>query len=192
MLVCHCLADVFSQLQAIDPKNQSYTNKLANAQRDAKEFSAQTAAQVSVTLSDRGQIREIQKMLGSLDNIVVTMASSKGIQPTEASHYRKIIQRLMLKTALDELINPIREAMDEGNTALAIHYLEAAKGKMEQANEDGFYSDQITQYTARIEALVQSPPNADAEPATAQPASEKDSESFSDSGDSWKKKNLYD
>lgn len=183
ILVCHCLIEVFSQLNKIDPGNKNYADKLVTAQQRLTEFSAKPGKPASVTLSDRAQIREVQKMLSSLHNFVSKLAASKRIKPVDANHYRKLLQRLLLQTTLDELINPIAEAVDQNNKPLAIHYLQVGRDKMQQENEDGFYNDSINKHNSRIEALMQQTPTQE---------TDKQQEGLAKADDSWKKKSIYD
>ena len=158
-LVCHCLIEVFSQLNKIAPQNQSYDDNLASAQQQLTEFSSKTGKFVSISLSDKAQIKEVQKMFSSLHNFVSKLAASQRIKAEEANLYRKLIQRLLLQTTLDELIHPIAEALNQGNIALAIDYLQASRGRMEQENEDGFYNDRISKHKRQIEELMQQNPH---------------------------------
>ncbi len=192
VLVCHCLIEVFSQLKEIAPSNKSYASKLASAQQRLTEVSAKTAKPVNITLSDSVQIREVRQLLGGLHNFVTKLAASKRIKPAEADHYRKLVQRLMLQTALDELINPIAEALDQNNIPLAIHYLQVGKDKMEKENEDGFYNDNINRHNSRIEELTQQTATQCTASHASQEKTGKEQEGLAGTSDSWKKKSLYD
>ncbi|MEH6557126.1 MAG: hypothetical protein V7708_04985 [Oceanicoccus sp.] len=192
ILICHCLIEVFSQLNKIDPGNTNYTGKLATAQQRLTEFSAKPGKRAPVTLSDRAQIREVQKMLSSLYNFVSELAASKRIKPADAIHYRKLLQRLLLQTTLDELINPIAEALDQNNKPLAIHYLQVGRDKMQHENEDGFYNDSINKHNTRIDALTQQTPTQNPSSNTHQQYTDKQWEGLAKTDDSWKKKSIYD
>ena len=67
--------------------------------------------------------------------------------------------KLLLETALGALIHPVAEALNQGNIALAIDYLQASRGRMEQENEDGFYNDRISKHKRQIGELMQQNPH---------------------------------
>jgi len=191
-LVCHCLIDVSSQLNKIAPQNQNYRDNLATAQQQLTEFSGKTGKFVGISLSNKAQIKEVQKMFSSLHNFVAKLTASQRIKAEEANLYRKLIQRLLLQTTLDELIDPIAEALNQGNIALAIHYLQASKGKMEQENEDGFYNDRISRHKRQIEELMQQNPLLGPAATSNPDKTDQIRPRLSNTDDSWKKKSYDD
>jgi predicted RND superfamily exporter protein len=192
VLVCNCLAEVYSQLAQIDSRNKDYSNKLSKAQMQLAEYKARPANNSSVTLTDITQIKEVQKMLGGLYNFIAKLAASKRITTKEAKIYGKQVRRLIVQTSTDALINPINDALQMHKFRLAIHYSHMAVDKMKKENDDGFYTDRINKYLLRIDELETQATSNEEEAETEKQKIAGDWEDIEKPDDSWKKNAVYD
>ncbi|ARN75889.1 hypothetical protein [Oceanicoccus sagamiensis] len=191
VLVCTCLEEVYSQLVQINP-TKGYKDSLARARQRLAEYKAKKANDKTVTLTDAVQIKEIQKMLGGLYNFISKLAASKRINAKEAMIYGKQVRRLMVQTSTDVLVEPIKEAMQQGKPRLAIHYLHMANEKMSKENDDGFYNDRIAKQTSRIAELEEQATGLESSAKERKQEAAAEWDELDKPDDSWKKKAVYD
>jgi hypothetical protein len=192
VLVCKCLLQVYEQLVQFEPKNREHKIKADKIKALLNQVLAKSASNRRVTLTDTTQIQEVQKLLNSLFNFISKMTASKKISNKEGLAYAKQIRRLMVQTSVDALMQAKNQAVDDGKTRLAIHYLQMAIEKMSKENDDGFFTSSISNCNDQINAF-----NADAlkkeEDATQRKKeSAKEWDELNKDDDSWKKKAIYD
>ncbi|WP_101759403.1 hypothetical protein [Oceanicoccus sp. KOV_DT_Chl] len=192
VLVCNCLVEVYSQLYQINSKNKDYKDKLDKANMRMAECKQKPANAPSVTLSDPEQIKEVQKMLTSLFNFIAKLAASGRVNSKEAKIYGQQVRRLIVQTSVDALAEPIQNAIKQSKPRLAIHYLHMIIEKMKKENNDGFYTDRINQYTAKIAELEVQATKVDAKEDPNRAAADAEWDELNKPDDTWKKKAVYD
>jgi CII-binding regulator of phage lambda lysogenization HflD len=144
LLVCQCLTESLEQLMRLDRKTPEYTQMYRQLQEKITQLQAQNAAaSVYQPLTDPAQIQEVQKMLGSLYNVVQRLYQNKRLDATLANIYGHQIQRLTTRIALDTNLAAANQAQQSGNSRLAQHYYGIAIEKMIKDNADEYFTAQI-------------------------------------------------
>ena len=192
VLVCKCLMEVYQQLCQMAPKNTDYSTKLQQAKARFEEFKARPANTTSVALTDKAQIKDVQKLLTSLHNFIAKLQESKRINGAEAKAYSHQIRRLMVQTSTDGLAQAINEALQAGKIKLAIHYLQLSIEKMHKENADGFYSERIANYQQRVGELTEQAKTSAEQAKQRRAEADAEWDNINKPDDSWKKKALYD
>ncbi len=186
-LVCRCLLEGLEQLTRLEPRDP----QLRQQQQQLQEKMAQLAQQADSTsyqpLTNPAQVQEVQKLLGSLANVVQKLGEGGRLQPAQSQHYGRQIRRLATRVALDAHVTAAQGATHEGKPRLAEHHYRLAVDKMLKDNADGFFAAQIVNFQQRIAALEQA--------STAQGQAEAADDawkSFGEEKQEWQKKSLYD
>lgn len=192
VLVCKSLQEVFQQLRKISPQDKSYPVKLAELNTKIDQISQQSNSSNKVTLTDKAQITEVQKLLKGLFNFISQLSASKRISSTGAQQYAGQIRRLMLQTTTDSLNNAIAAAIKAGKFPLALHNLKMAVDKLEKENGKGEYTAQINQYKAQIQQLDSKTEEKKAEDAKRKASLDSEWDELDKDDQKWKKKALYD
>ena len=188
LLVCQCIGEGLEQLLRLDRKNPQYSQQHRQLQEKIAQLQTQSATSAAYQpLTNPAQIQEVQKLLGSLYNVVQRLYQNKRLSAAQANAYGKQVQRLATRIALDANLAAAQQALQNGKPRLAQHHYGIAIEKMNKDNADG-------QFTAQIAACQQR--HADLEKIASTQASN------SELSDDWKsvtkekeqplKKSIYD
>lgn len=192
VLVCKCLADAYEKLVQLDPKNSTYRRQQGLNEERLAQFKEKPAGQRTVNLSDLAQIREVQKLLGSLHKFIASLMETKRISAQEAKAYSQQIRGLILQTTLDALNLQIAEALAESKHRLAIHHMQSAIDKLTRANGGGQHGAQINAFKQQIAELEEKAKHEEEASMARREEADKEWEDLDKPDDSWKKKALYD
>ncbi len=186
-LVCRCLLEGLEQLAKVEPRDTQLQQQQLQIQDKLAQLAQQPDSNSYQPLTNPAQVQEVQKLLGSLANVVQKLGESGRLQPAQSQHYGKQIRRLVTRVALDSHVTAAQNAEREGKPRLAEHHYKLAVDKMMKDNSDGFYAAQIVNVQQRI-ALLESAP---AEQASATPTADA-WKGFGEEKQEWKKKSVYD
>lgn len=198
ILVCKSLQEVFHQLGNVNPRDKSNATNSKQLEQKINVLANQTAKGKTVTLTDKQQIVEIQKLLKHLYNFIAKLTSSKRITSKDSQVYAAQIRKLMLQTTTDSLNQAISDAIKTGKFPLALHNLKMAIEKLTKENQGGVYNEKIAHYEqqiADISALnVSTDDRVDRVDRVDQRKSNDDKEwdAMNKPDDTWKKNAIYD
>ena len=198
-LLYRALIDICDKLTSLEPKDPShgeqlehYSNLLSNLKQSGK---AQRTR-----LDNPQQIKEARGLLLELEKFILQQVSLRIITTAQAENYIDQLKRLVLQLTVDSHIYSAKQAQQIGKARLAIHHYNLAKNLLLDENSSHAFDKQITQLSDIITKLEEkaapaatkdtSTDETTASEATA-PAS-KEWVQFSQEGDAWKRKNIYD
>ena len=187
-LVAQCLLEVHSQLATLNPKDTESQKAKEKSQQLLDQIRNEADGQKTLQLNDPKQIKEIQKLLGNLNNFIAKLLASKRINAKQAKAYSFQIRRLTVQTTVDAIENASRKAIKEKKYKLAIHYLQMALDKMAKDNAGGIFNKRIEKLQGQMEELGG---QAD-EAAALREEADKEWDEIDKGDDSWKKKAIYD
>ncbi|MFT5692275.1 MAG: hypothetical protein ACI92E_001606 [Oceanicoccus sp.] len=192
ILVCKSLQEVFHQLGNVNPRDKSNTTNFKQLEQKISVLSNRAATEKNVTLTDKQQIVEIQKLLKHLYSFIAKLTSSKRISNNDSQRYASQIRKLMLQTTTDSLNQAISEAIKIGKFPLALHNLKMAIDKLTKENTGGIYSEKIAHYEQQISDIsALNLPKKD--PVDRQETDDdKVWEEMKKPDDTWKKNAIYD
>jgi len=193
VLVAKSLQEVYRQLRHLLPKDKSYAAKVNQLDTQLAALNQSDSVSSTVTLTDRGQITEVQKLLKGLYNFIGQLTSGNRITADQARAYTAQVKALMLQTTIDALNGAIAEALKAGKIPLALHNLKMVIEKLEKENHSGQYTTAIANYKLKAEELGQQ--GKTQTKATEKRREEHDAEwddIAKESDDTWKKKAVYD
>ena len=185
-LVCRCLLEGLEQLAKLEPRDPLLQQQQQQVQEKLAQLGQQADSNSYQPLTNPAQMQEVQKLLGTLANVVQQLGKSGRLQPTQSQQYGKQIRRLATRVALDAHLAAAQGAEREAKTQLAVHHYRLAVDKMTKDNGDGFYAAQIVNVQQRI-AVLESTPTEQSAPSTSD-----DWKEFGDEKQEWKKRSIYD
>lgn len=192
ILVCKSLQEVYHQLGNVSPRDKSNTTNIKQLEQKINVLANQPAKAKTVTLTDKQQIVEIQKLLKHLYNFIAKLTSSKRITNSDSQLYAEQIRKLMLQTTTDSLNQAISDAIKTGKFPLALHNLKMAIEKLTKENEGGLYSEKIAYYEKQI-ADISALNVSKSDPVDRQKTDDdKEWEEMNKPDDTWKKNAIYD
>lgn len=192
ILVCKSLLEIYEQLQQSDPGNKSHSGRKELIHKQLDQYNTKTAKTAAVTLTDPAQIKEIQKLLTSLHGFIAKLMGSKRINAAEGKLYSQQIHHLMVQTTTDTLTQAINDALKNGKTKLACHYLQMIIDKMQKENASGHYSDRIASYQQHLDKLTQDRFNSEEESKQRRAEADEEWDNIDKPDGSWKKNSVYD
>ncbi len=192
ILVCKSLQEVFHQLGAVNPKDKSNAINSKQLEQKIVQLANQTPTDRTVTLTDKQQIVEIQKLLKHLYNFIAKLTSTKRITNQDSQVYAAQIKKLMLQTTTDSLNQAINEAMKSGKFSLALHNLKMAIDKLSKENINGIYNEKIAAYQKQIADITALNVSTDDAVKERKAKSDEEWEDINKPDDTWKKNAIYD
>jgi hypothetical protein len=191
-LVCHSLIDVYEQLTQLQPKSNEFSHQLTRYKQQLAQVNALEHSPAPPTLTDLGQIKEIQQLLSSLFNFIAKLSGSKRINNQQAQFYAQQIRRVMLQTSLDGLNESANQAKHAGKLRLALHNYHMAIDKIKKENADGHFNRHLEAFQQRAEDVESQLSEHEVQTKAEQKERAERWNEMEKEDNAWKKKAMYD